>query len=74
MKLTDVIPDISTLPDFSYREIAGKYPDVPFTDLQKNIGDLCGKTDGSGLKWTLGYYDLTFYFSPSAIAPYASGL
>ncbi len=74
MKLTDVIPDISTLPDFLTGKLQEKYPDVPFTDLQKNIGDLCGKTDGSGLKWTLGYYDLTFYFSPSAIAPYASGL
>ena len=74
MKLTDIIPNISSLPEFLAGKLLEKYPDISFTDLQKNIGDLCLTPDGSGLSWTFGYYDLTFYFSPSTIAPDASGL
>lgn len=74
IKLTDVMPDISSLPDTLSEKLHAKYPDIPFTDLKNTLRENYPHSDGSDFSWTLGYHELTFYFSPYEIAPYAAGL
>ena len=74
MKLTDVMPDISSLPKTLAAKLQEKYPDVSFTDLQKTLEDQYLADGGSNFSWTLGCHELIFYFSPYDIAPFAAGL
>ena len=73
LKLTDVVTDVSVLPEILESILKAKYPGVSFFDLKNDLKS-ASEQDGSGFSWTLDYQGITFYFSPYELASYADGL
>lgn len=76
LKLTDVIPDTSMLPDILGKKLDRDYSDA--TWLVDNVSDtirdeLSGKDPDTAIAWTLGPDGITFWFEPYHLASYADG-
>lgn len=68
--LSDVITDVSQIPEIVSGIIIARNPMEPFGDLKGTLSEY--KEDE--FTWTINYQSITFYFSPYEIASYAAGL
>lgn len=76
LKLTDVIPDTSMLPEILGEKLDRDYSDAAW--LVDNVTDtirdeLSGKVPDATIAWTLGPDGITFWFEPYHLASYADG-
>ena len=69
LKLSDVVTDVSQIPEILSEVLIARNPIEPFGDLKGKLS-LYKEED---FTWTMGYQSITFYFSPYEIAAYASG-
>lgn len=80
LELTDVVTDVTLLPEALADEILIKYPDITyFTDtLEDTFQEYITPSDpdlyAPEFTWTLGYEGITFYFGSYEIGSYADGL
>lgn len=68
--LSDVVTDVSAIPEIVSEILIARNPMEPFGDLKGTLSEYKEEQ----FAWTIDYQSITFYFSPYEIAAYASGL
>ena len=67
LELTEVITDISALPELLGQKLRKNYPELTLSGLGEYL-DRAMAAGGEEFSWTLGYDGITFYFSPYDMA------
>ena len=69
LSFTDIVVDESKIRDLIAEKLDEEYGDIFFDDIHT----LIDQYDFNSLCWSISYFDVTLYFNPYDLGPYASG-
>ena len=69
LSLMDIVVDESKIRDLIAEKLDEEYGDIFFDDIHT----LIDQYDFNSLCWSISYFDVTLYFNPYDLGPYASG-
>ena len=69
LSFTDIVVDETKIRDLIAEKLDEEYGDIFFDDIHT----LIDQYDFNSLCWSISYYDVTLYFNPYDLGPYASG-
>ena len=69
LSFTDIVVDESKIRDLIAEKLDEEYGDIFFDDIYT----LIDQYDFNSLCWSISYFDVTLYFNPYDLGPYASG-
>lgn len=69
LSFTDIVVDETKIRDLIAEKLDEEYGDIFFDDIHT----LIDQYDFNSLCWSISYFDVTLYFNPYDLGPYASG-
>ena len=69
LSFTDIVVDETKIRDLIAEKLDEEYGDIFFDDIH----NLIDQYDFNSLCWSISYFDVTLYFNPYDLGPYASG-
>ena len=69
LSFTDIVVDETKIRDLIAEKLDEEYGDIFFDDIYT----LIDQYDFNSLRWSISYFDVTLYFNPYDLGPYASG-
>ena len=69
LSFTDIVVDETKIRDLIAEKLDEEYGDIFFDDIH----NLIDQYDFHSLCWSISYFDVTLYFNPYDLGPYASG-
>ena len=69
LSFTDIVVDVTKIRDLIAEKLDEEYGDIFFDDIHT----LIDQYDFNSLCWSISYFDVTLYFNPYDLGPYASG-
>lgn len=69
LSFTDIVVDETKIRDLIAEKLDEEYEDIFFDDIHT----LIDQYDFNSLCWSISYFDVTLYFNPYDLGPYASG-
>lgn len=69
LSFTDIVVDEAKIRDLIAEKLDEEYGDIFFDDIHT----LIDQYDFNSLCWSISYFDVTLYFNPYDLGPYASG-
>ena len=69
LSFTDIVVDETKIRDLIAEKVDEEYGDIFFDDVHT----LIDQYDFNSLFWSISYFDVTLYFNPYDLGPYASG-